>query len=325
VNEVKKIVVVGTSIGGFEALKELLSKLSPDMPAVILIVQHTGAHETFLATRLLEYSRLPVRMAFDHEPLSSGSILIAPPDRHLLVEKGRVRLSHGPKENFSRPAIDPLFRSAALAYGPKVIGVILTGDLDDGVVGLQAVKACGGKVIVQDPSTAASPSMPRNALDFVDVDCCTPLTEMAAAVMQMVEDPPLSGALKVPDGISIEEKFMTNEGAGMEDLKQIAAPTTFTCPECSGSLWRIGNGEPERYRCHTGHAFTALSLVGAQEKSVEEAIWGAVRALHEKEALLMRMAKTALKNEHVENANELRASALRTRQNSEILRKIAIV
>lgn len=319
----REVVVIGTSAGGFEPLKQLVSALPEEFPATVLIVKHIGRHESTLPEILQAQSVLPVRHPGDREAIQPGIVLIAPPDCHLLVEQGKVRLFHGPKENFSRPAIDPLFRSAALVYREKTIGVVLSGSLDDGTVGLQAIKAYGGIAIVQSPADATVPAMPQSALDSVDVDFCLPGAEIADRLVSLVRESvtltPTSGST---DWVRMEQRCAVSEGNEMEDLKKIARPSTFTCPECHGSLWELEGVRPQRFRCHVGHAYTASALASAQREATEEAIWAAIRALHEKEALMKRLAQTAAQTSRVDAVAEHTATARQASRHAETLRKL---
>jgi two-component system chemotaxis response regulator CheB len=225
----------------------------------------------------------------DGQRLTCGTLHVAPPDRHVLVEDERLVLTHGPKENHARPAIDPLFRSAALSHGPAVIGVVLTGQMDDGTAGLRAVKDCGGIAIVQDPHTAAEPEMPRSALQNVQVDHCVALEEIPSLLQRLVGAPKQRSRPHVPEEV-IREVAINRGGATVEELETIATPSTLTCPDCGGGLWEMKDTKPLRYRCHTGHAYSSLSLSRAQKDASEHAIWSSVRALREREMLLRRMA-----------------------------------
>lgn len=186
----RNVIVIGASAGGVEALAKVVAVLPDGFPAAILIVMHVGAHPSILPALLGRASRLPVRHAIDNEPLRPATILVAPPDRHLLLKPdghgARVQLSRGPKENHARPAVDPLFRSCAAVFGSKAIGVVLTGFLDDGTVGLKAIKSCGGIAVVQDPADAVAPDMPRNALANVAVDYRVPLKQMGETLVSIV-------------------------------------------------------------------------------------------------------------------------------------------
>ncbi|HEY8599580.1 MAG TPA: chemotaxis protein CheB, partial [Thermomicrobiales bacterium] len=184
------LIVIGTSAGGVQALLELLDDLPANLPAAICIVIHIPAESPSLLPRILQRrSALPVRHAVDGERIVPGHVYIAPPDHHLLVDPGRLRLRHGPRENRCRPAVDPLFRSAALAYGPRLIGVVLTGALNDGTAGLAIIKRLGGVTIVQDPADALFPGMPASAQRHVAVDYSLPLADIAAALTRVAREP----------------------------------------------------------------------------------------------------------------------------------------
>lgn len=290
------IVVIGASAGGVEALTKILSAIPADFPAPILIVMHIGEHPSILPAVLGRQCIQPVRHAQHGEIVQAGSILIAPPDRHLLVERDaeqlRIVLTRGPKENHSRPAIDTLFRSAALAYGKAVVGLVLTGYLNDGTVGLQAIKQCGGTALVQDPDDALVPDMPLYAMQNVAVDDCLPLAAIAPALIDRVarmEAAPSDYAPPLVDWIDIENRFAMGAG-DMDQLKQIAKPSQYSCPECGGALFQLNAAHPCRFRCHTGHSYTLLVLVEQQDAAVEACLAAALRALQEKESLAEQLA-----------------------------------
>jgi two-component system chemotaxis response regulator CheB len=293
----QSVIVIGVSTGGVQALNTLLSGLPADLPAAVVVVMHIGDHPSILPALLQPYCALPVTHARDRQPLTAGTVLIAPPGQHLLLVRENetliTMLSHGPRENGTRPAIDPLFRSTAAAAGACVIGVILTGYLDDGVAGLQAIKACGGLAIVQDPASAMVPDMPRNALDQVDVDLCLPLSEMAAALVQRAPLCPAGLAapelITPPESVAVENMFAAGHG-GIAELKRIATPSAYSCPDCGGALFSVNQSQPARYRCHTGHSFTLLSLLKEQDGYIEEGMWSVIRALHEKERMAEQLA-----------------------------------
>lgn len=319
------VVVIGASQGGLGALRAVFSRLPADFPSPILVVMHIGSHESMLPSLLSASSVLPVRHAEDGAPLEAGTILVAPSNRHLLVEQRRVRLTHGPKENHARPAIDPLFRSAAIAYGSRVVGVILTGNLDDGVVGLQAIKDYGGTAIVQDPRDAEVPAMPQNALQYVPVDYCLSLDAIAATLVNLTDQAPGPVARNQNSERAImENRFASgNEPMpSMDDLDRIGARSTQTCPECGGTLWEINDSSPVRYRCHTGHSLTGNALLRVQDRLSEDALWSAVRALHEKHSLLKRLARDALRIGAQETATEHDAAAEQAMEHAQALRKI---
>lgn len=327
-----KIVVIGGSAGAINVLKVILACLPEDFPAPVLIVTHIGANRSILPEILQRVTGLPVRHATDGEPILPGRVLLAPSDEHLTVvtagEKMYVRLAHGPRENYCRPAIDPLFRSAAAACGADTIGVVLTGYLDDGTVGLQAVKARGGLAIVQDPADAEAPDMPASALKYVDVDLKLGVHQIGPALVRLASagtrpraTPEQDAQPAGPDWIDIENRI-TGRDSDMEDLDKIGTPSSLTCPECSGALWEISRPGPIRYRCHTGHAFTAKVLEAMQGSEVEDAIWGAIRALHEQERLFTKMREKALQLGHADSSADYLAKAEQARQHATALRDV---
>ena len=287
-----KVIVIGASAGGVSALLELAAGFQPDLQAAVLVVLHIGEHRSLMPQLMGSRCALPVAHAADGEVIKAGRILIAPPDNHMLVDDSRIRLSKGPKEHGSRPAVDPLFRTAAVAWGANVVGVVLSGMLDDGTPGLQAIKSHGGIAVVQDPEDAIESSMPRSALRFVDVDHCVPLALMPTLLASLAAQPAAAAA---PGSVSnhvfaIEQRVASAQGPAMELLKKVGVPSTFTCPECHGSLWKILDSRPERYRCHTGHAFTLRTLQHALATSSDEMVWSALRALQERSIILRHMA-----------------------------------
>jgi len=294
---VRQIIVIGTSTGGIPALRELLAQLPGDLPAAIFVTMHIGDHASLLPNFLAKATPLEVRFALPEEKVCNGRVYVAPPDRHLLIEQGKVRLVRSAKENHSRPAIDPMFRSAAISYGNRAIGVLLTGELDDGVIGLQAIKAYGGLALVQDPRTAPAPSMPENALRYVKVDASLPADELGKVLAQTVEqrrtDAPVVGESKRIEPFATENDLAYDSSAGgAQALNSIGQVSGMSCPECGGGLWELGLSPP-RFRCHTGHSYTSSTLLQSQDQSVEEALWVAVRALHEKQLLLGRLAQSS--------------------------------
>jgi two-component system, chemotaxis family, protein-glutamate methylesterase/glutaminase len=273
-------VVIGASAGGIEALKSVVSRLPGDLPAAVLVTLHISADSPSALARILDrVSPLPAYAADDGAELEAGRIYVAVPDRHLVIENGRIVLAAGPRENGHRPAIDPLFRSAAAEFGPRLVGVILSGSRDDGVAGLAAVKRVGGAAIVQDPDDALVRNMPRNAIAHVDVDDIRPADEIGAAVTAVVRESGQRGAAAMS----------VNDPA--EPVPTTASPanaTGLTCPDCGGALWEIEDGGIRRYRCHVGHLFSDESLSEVQADQLEHALWAAVRALEERAALMRR-------------------------------------
>lgn len=316
------VVVIGASAGGVHALVGVAAALPRLFPAPICIVQHVGNHPSVLPELLRLRGANDAVHAENGQRLASGTLHVAPPDRHMLLDGDLIRLSGGPKENHARPAIDPLFRTAAFAFGPMVIGVILTGQMDDGTAGLKAVKDCGGVAIVQDPASAAEPSMPRSALGNVDVDHCVALADIPDLLTRLVSSAARPRRKHAPEQV-IREVAINQGTRTMEQLVPIGKPSPLTCPECHGGLWEMNDPKPLRFRCHTGHAFTALSLAEAQKDAAEESLWSSLRALREREVLLRRLADIAEATGDGEQARAGRAEADRLQEQARALQDIA--
>jgi two-component system, chemotaxis family, protein-glutamate methylesterase/glutaminase len=304
------IIVVGASAGGVEAVSLLVSDLPPDLPAAVFVVIHVPANAASTLPAILDRAGpLPSLPAEDWQPIESGRIYVARPDLHLLIYPGHVRTVRGPRENHARPAIDPLFRSAALAYGERVIGVVLTGALDDGTAGLAAIKRQGGIALVQDPSDALFPSMPMSAQVNVDVDHCLPLREMGAILASIVRRRATSNGgtdvEKGSNGLEYEVRISMLDASALEsdDESRPGNPSPFGCPECGGVLWEQPDAGPPRFRCRVGHAYSAESLLASQHDGFETALWTALRALEEKAALSRRLSRRA----HERNMPEVAA------------------
>lgn len=287
----RDIVVVGASAGGIPTLKELVALLPADFPAAIFIVQHLSPDvRSYLAEILQRSGPLPVTFAEDNDEIRTGRIYVAPPDEHLLVEPDRMRVVRGPRENRHRPSIDVLFRSAAWAFGPRVVGVVLTGYLDDGTAGLWAIKGCGGITVVQDAADALHHDMPVNAARAIEVDHSLPVAEIAPLLVRLAGQPVAAQSIGArPAGIKTEIGFAKMD-RDISDMNSLGALSVFTCPTCHGALWEI-EGDVLRYRCHTGHAFSRDSLIDEQSVAVEDALYSAMRAVEEKAAALRRLSE----------------------------------
>ncbi len=320
------LVVVGASAGGVEALAELVRGLPRNLPAAVCVVLHLPADSTRLLPQILSRAgALPAVHARDGELLRHGHVFVAPPDSHLVVEPGRLRLLAGPRENGHRPSIDVLFRTAAQAYGPRVVGVILSGTLDDGTAGLLAIKRRGGLAVVQQPADARYPGMPQSALEHVVVDEVLPVRDIPAALSRLAREP-APGEAAAPSA-ALQEEIRAAE-VDLERLNRDAypgAPSVYTCPECSGSLWELRDGELLRYRCRVGHAFTAESLLASQSGSVEAALWAALRALEEKASLASRMAEQATARGYQLTAVRFAEQEADARQRAAVIRRALLV
>ncbi len=288
------IIVVGTSSGGLEALDELIGELPRKFPASIFIVQHMAPYNSAepLLLRLQRHKGFAVALARQGAHVLSGRIYIAPPDHHLLLKSDRMLVSKGARENRNRPAIDPLFRSAAVAYGGRVIGIILTGCLDDGTAGLAAIKKCGGVTVVQDPADAAYRGMPQSAVDGADVDYCVPIREMGALLTTLVSR--RRGTDKsVPAGVRTEALIAERVMSDIAQVNGLGTQVPYNCPNCGGVLWKI-DADGKRYRCHTGHSFTSSSLLASQSEKIEEILWISLRMFEERKNLLNSMLNAAV-------------------------------
>jgi two-component system, chemotaxis family, protein-glutamate methylesterase/glutaminase len=290
----KDIIVIGASAGGLEALRALVAALPADLPASVFVVLHTSAESPGLLAGILDRAGpLPAASPRDGERIRRGRIYVAPPDHHLVVEPGAVRTTRGPKENRFRPAIDPLFRSAAQTYGPRVVGVVLTGYLDDGTAGLWTIKQLGGTAVVQDPADALVPSMPLSALHNVEVDYCVPLAEVAPLLARSAYEEAEERVGEVPEETRIEVNIAKSERAVEAGVMKLGEPSNYACPECHGVLLQLKEENRIRFRCHTGHAYSVESLVAEIDESIEDSLWNAIRSVEEKALLMRHLAEHA--------------------------------
>ncbi len=314
----RDIVVIGASAGGVTTLKALISALPADFTASIFIVQHVAPSSPSHLPAIITYaSPLQAVHPRDGELIQPGRIYVAPPDHHLLLEADHIIVKKGPKENRFRPSIDALFRSAAYTFGPRVIGIVLTGLLNDGTSGMWSVKRLGGVGIVQAPDDAMYPSMPESVLEYVEVDHVVPVAQMASLLMELTQavapDEPTLGAdeqkrLKVEVQIAAQANGFD---MGILDLGQL---TPLTCPECSGALVSFNEGKLIRYRCHTGHAYTASALLAEVTKSVEDILWSGIRGLEETVILLEQSEAVLAAAGDREGAAQFAQKASQTRQ-----------
>lgn len=290
----RDLVVVGASAGGVEALRDLVSTLPAQLPAAVLVVLHLPAQGgSALPAILSRAGALPARTAQDGEPLQRGRIYVAPPDYHLAVVDGHVALTRGPRENGHRPAVDVLFRTAARTMGPRVIGVVLSGALDDGTAGMLAIASRGGVTIAQDPRDALYPAMPRSVVEHVEPEHVLPAEAIGALIDQrcreMVDVTAPLPALQLHRESAMAEMdqdIITSE-------EPVGAPSGLTCPDCAGTLYEMEAGDMLRFRCRVGHAWSGESLAVEQGLAFESALWMAMRSLEEKAALGHQMAETA--------------------------------
>ena len=309
------IVVLGASAGGIQALPRLLSGLPTDFPAAVLVVLHTAPTGPGLLPDIIrKSSALPVRHGADGEKLIPGHIYVARPDHHLMITGYRIRVERGPKESRHRPAIDALFRTAAQCCGSRVVGVVLTGNLDDGTAGLNSIKAHGGIAVVQDPKDAEASGMPKSALRNVQVDHCLPLAEIPLLLIRLTSQPAASKKVK-------RAKKMGKRGMPPEEMeKEFGSPTSFVCPECNGPLWETVSGRSLQFRCHVGHAYSPDSLLADQADGLERALWSAIRTFDEQAALVRRLAERNVPPVTFTSHPEERARELEN--NANLIRKL---
>jgi two-component system chemotaxis response regulator CheB len=294
----RDLIAIGTSAGGVEALLELVKHLPADFPATLLVSIHIPPEVRSELDRLLSLAgELPAHFARDGERRRLGTIYIAPPDRHLLIDGDRLRLGSGPRENNVRPAIDPMMRSAAACCASRAIGVVLTGTLGDGASGLWAIDQCGGLTVVQDPEDAAFADMPLNALNMVRPDHVVALRELPALLTRLVKEP-AGPALPVPENIPFEVQIASGENASMDEMDDIGRRSVLTCPDCHGIMWEIDEGDLVRYRCHVGHAYSAEVMNLAIDENLRRALASSLRALEERVALTRKLQRQAEQRQH---------------------------
>src|SRR5581483_3127062 len=284
---------IGASAGGLEPLKLIAAGLPADLRAAVTVVLHVSPEaESRLPQILARAGPLPATHAVDGEPVLAGRIYVAPPDHHLVLRGGRCAVVRGPRENGSRPAIDPLFRSAAGAYGRRAVAVLLSGTGADGVAGAQAVAALGGTVLVQDPAEAVFPSIPANVVEHDSPSRVLPAAEIAAAVAEVVAS--LPGELDVEENgqeaLDQETRYTLLDGDSLAASRPVGVRAALGCPACGGTLWEINDADLPRYRCRVGHAYAAEELLAAESENLESALWVALRALLERAELCRRVA-----------------------------------
>jgi two-component system chemotaxis response regulator CheB len=315
------LIVIGASAGGIDALTHLVEGLPKDFPAAILVVVHFPATSASFLPRILNKAgRLPADHPINQEHLEPGKIYVAQPDTHLLVNDSTVSIGHGPREHGFRPAIDPLFRTAARAQDSHVIGVILSGTMGDGVAGLQAIKRAGGITIVQDPKEAAFSTLPQNAIENVEVDYVLPVKDIAKTLVRLADHEYQPNLEYVAMEQDQENELIQQDKENFVEGNDEDARTVLTCPECGGVLWEMKNGKLLRYRCHEGHIYTIDTLLESQSVELEQALWSAVRMLTERSLLLKRLENQARERGNINSANRFLEHAENVSRQAEIIR-----
>jgi len=321
----RDIVCIGASAGGLQPLREVISELPASLPASLFVVVHTGRDSPGMLPQLLRNSGfLAVEVASDHQRIEPGHVYVPPPDHHLLVKPNRMRVVRGPRENSFRPAIDPLFRSAARSYGARVAGVVLSGGMHDGTAGLLAIKHAGGKTIVQDPADAVIPQMPLSALARVDVDHVLGAKSIAQTIVRLTREK-LNSGKRAPrrrrGAQSLDPAEFVSDRLEYDDFQ--GPPSEYACPECGGTLWESGGKDLMQFRCHLGHAYSAESLLVSKDEEIEGGLWAALRTLEENVSLRRRMAARA-EERWPDLARMFGAQADEASRQADVLRKILV-
>jgi len=287
------VICIGASAGGVEPLKQIVKNLPESFPAPVFVVLHVSeAGTSVLPNILTRAGNLPASHAVDGDAIRPGHIYVAPPGYHLTVEPRRMRILRGARENGHRPAIDPLFRSAALAFGARAVGIVLSGLLNDGTIGLRDIKRAGGTAIVQDPADTEWPSMPMSALANVAVDYRLPAREIGVLLTELAREPVPQLSVEAGD-LTRAASELRNITMHMDEDDKPGQPSGYSCPECGGVLWEMRDGALLRFRCRVGHAYTSDALSTHQADIIEKALWTALRALEEQAALKKRLADRA--------------------------------
>lgn len=298
----RDIVAIGTSAGGFDALRFIVSELPATFPAAVLVAIHLPPRfPSNIDSILNQFGTLPARFARDGEAAQAAHIYVAPPDRHLLYDGEHLALGVGSRENYARPSIDPLFRSLVLCCAHRSVGVLMTGTLGDGSSGLHALRACGGVAVVQDPEDAAFSEMPASALRKGSVDHVTALAALPSLLMELVRQP-AGMPREAPEHIKQEVEMAKSGRSSIAIMDSIARRSALTCPECSGVLWEVAQGDELRYRCHTGHAFTAELVNIALEDSLSRALAVALRSFEERVEVARNLERQATRRGHAASA-----------------------
>ncbi|AWB09141.1 chemotaxis protein CheB (plasmid) [Azospirillum humicireducens] len=321
--EKRDIIAIGASAGGLAAVTRLFGGMPKGYAPTVFVVIHTSPTAPSVLPLLLDrIGWLPAFHPSDGEPIRPGHIHVAPPDRHLLVHRDHVLIRRGPRENRTRPAADPLFRSAGVAFGSRVIGIVLSGTLDDGASGLRAIHRCGGIGIVQDPSEAEWPGMPRSAIERGEPDHVVALDAMPELLVRLAAEP-APPSPPIPPDIATEARIAELEFSTVsDDTQAVAKATTLSCPECGGGLSEIRDGSVLRFRCRVGHAFSPDSMEEAQAEAMEKALWVALRTHEDRIELFQRLAAHARERGQPHLAANWDRQNRDARENAELLRSV---
>jgi two-component system, chemotaxis family, protein-glutamate methylesterase/glutaminase len=326
----RSVIVIGASAGGVEALTRLCGLFPKNLAAVVIIALHITPNATSRLPQILSrVSQIPVRHARNGDPIQNGQILVAPPNHHVYINNHTIKLSTGPRVNGARPAIDVLFQSAAYTFGPGVIGVLLSGMLDDGTDGLLEISRAGGVALVQDPDEAAFASMPQNAIQKVAVDAVLPIDQLAEKIIaftgeQVSDIQPAVGRVQMMERKDPPYEELIEDRRLFETDADENPRSLLICPDCGGVLWELKKNGLSHYRCQIGHAYSEESLVALQSNQLENALWTAVRALEERSMLAKRLANRMQERKATRSAQQFQLAAREADRTGEIIRKVLI-
>jgi two-component system chemotaxis response regulator CheB len=319
----RDIVVVGCSAGGVDALPRIVQQLPPEFPASMFIVQHMAVTNTpYLVDIISRSARVPVTWAEQGERFVLGRVYVAPPDAHLIFSDDHIALTRGAREKHSRPSIDKLFRSAAATHAARVIGVLLTGMLDDGVAGLRAIRDAGGRVIVQDPEDAAFPELPSRALLALAPDRVLPIDAIVTALLVLVRES--VEPVQVPEALVLEASLDRMVKSSPQQMSKLGPQSALSCPDCAGPTWQIGDREERRYRCYLGHVATAREMLAHGDVAVEAALWSAVRALNERAMTLETLSRDCESTGNGQAAKSYHDRASEARKQADLARQFML-
>jgi two-component system, chemotaxis family, protein-glutamate methylesterase/glutaminase len=319
-------IVLGASAGGIEALLRLLPAFTTGVEASVFVVQHTSADGQSMLDQVLDrVTAYRAAFAQDGEVITTRRVYVAPPNRHLLIQGGRIRLWHGSRENRARPAIDPLFRSAGVARGSRVVAGVLSGMLDDGASGLLSVKRCGGLAFVQSPADAMESEMPERAAEALGdgLDGTLSADELGRRMVELMGTP-APEAPPVPDDVTFEMEMLLGDVSALEVLSKQGPPLPLSCPECGGPLWSLREGRVQRYRCHTGHTYGVDSLLSGQGNQIEQALWAAIKGLEQHSQMLANLAKDEGVRRRPASASVFEGEAAQLRRHATTLREVLV-
>jgi two-component system chemotaxis response regulator CheB len=293
----RNFIVIGASAGGVPAITRVVAGLAKEISAVVLVVMHVSrkSNPRIIVSGFQKHTSLVCHVGENKMAIEAGHLYLAPPDHHMMVKDGLLRITQGPHENKYRPSIDVLFRNVAVNYGNRTIGIILTGLLEDGTSGMWAVKSCGGLCIIQDRQEAQFSDMPTSVLSRINVDHEAPVADIPTIVNDMLSSA-LPPKVDIPAELKIEADLTERMMSDINDMKKIGDHSDFVCPDCGGGLWALKKDPLHRYRCHTGHVYTEKLLRDLQEENIEESLWVSIRMLEEKVNLLKLMSRRENEN-----------------------------